>query len=540
MLTITLSYTMCSCHPWKTIYDSVGEFTLSERKTPEEIKAAREFNKQHNINKKVNPYKYTKQTTFSYKDDTCYFLIGSWHKLKEAFDENGEEYEIVDKRDPDLMPEPDYSAIADVDFRPGQMEAIALMLSQDGGILCSTVGFGKSFCLKQICKLYPTLNILVVCPAGEVVKELYRDINSELPGQVGLLNMDNTNVSGKRIIVTTTKSMNKVKPEQVQLILFDECHGVGFNSTGFDLLNFCFCRRFGFTATPVRNQGDLKYMEAIFGPVLQDLTFQEVQTTGGVTPITYTMLPVGRKLLYLCDLVEVVDEQGITVWRDPGNILQTDIPTGKKKRRELPDFLKQQRYYMNNKYRDDVIVDAFNKIKEANPDRQILIMVSSIAHLIRIHRRIPYLAFAHGERGSLDRYKAKKDLANVDFSKYVQSSKDADRTKKAFEKGTLKYAISTGVWSKGINIKHLTTLIRADGATSSIPSVQIPGRLARLDENKVTAYLIDIADDFCEDAERRAGLRESIYEKEGWTRKDFKEILTELKGMRNNVQVATS
>lgn len=533
MLTVTLSYTMCSCSPWKEIYNPIGEFTLRERKTTEQVQAEKAFNKEKGINKKINPYTYERNSTFSIKGDTCYFLLGSWHKLKEAFEENGEEYEIVDKRDKSLMPEPDYSAIADVDFRPGQMEAIALMLSQDGGILCSTVGFGKSFCLKQLCKLYPTLNILVVCPAGEVVRELYRDINAELPGQVGLLNMDNSNVSGKRIIVTTTKSMNKVKPEQVQLLLFDECHGVGYNTTGSDVMKFCFCRRFGFTATPTRNQGDLKYMEAIFGPTLQELSFQEVQHTGGVTPIVYTMLPVGKRLPYLCDLVQVIDAQGTEAYRERGKLNDGDIPTGKTKKRDIPDYLKQQLYYMNNKARDEIIVDAFNRAKDANPDRQILIMVSSIAHLIRIHKRIPYLAIAHGERGSLDRYKGKKDLANVDMSKYKQSAKDAEIVKRAFEKGTLKYAISTGVWSKGINVKHLTTLIRADGATSSIPSIQIPGRLARLDENKPTAYLIDVADDFCEDAERRASKREETYKKEGWTNKSFHEILEELKGMRD-------
>ena len=535
MLKITLSYTMCSCTPWNPIYDSVGEFTLKERKAPEDMKREKQFNKEHGINRKVNPYKFTKHSTFSIKGNTCYFLIGSWHLLKEAIEQEGDEYEIEDKRDKALMPEPDFSAIADVDFRPGQMEAIALMLSQDCGVLCSTVGFGKSFCLKQLCKLYPTLNILVVCPAGEVVRELYRDISKELPGQVGLLNMDSTDVSGKRIIVTTTKSMNKVKPEQVQLLLFDECHGVGFNSTGFDLMKFCFCRRFGFTATPVRNQGDLKYMEAIFGPVLQELSFQDVQHTGGVTPITYTMLPIGKRLLYLCDLIQVKDRNGNTCYREPGKLEYDDIPTGKTARRDIPDFLKQQRYYMNNRMRDDIIVNAFNKIKEAAPDRQILIMVSSIAHLIRIHRKLPYLAIAHGERGSLERYKQKKDLADVDMSRYVQSAKDAEKTKKAFEKGTLKYAISTGVWSKGINIKHLTTLIRADGATSAIPSVQIPGRLARLDENKPMAYLIDIADDFCEEAERRAKAREAVYKEEGWSNKTFEEILTELKGAKEDV-----
>lgn len=254
-ITVNLSYVVCTASPWDPRLDEVGQYTLKQRKLPEELKREREFFKANNYTRKPNPYKYLKQSVISVENNTGYFLLGTWHKLQEKLDKLGIDYTVNDQCDKVLMPDPDYEALRGYDFRPGQLDAIAAIATSKGGVICSTVGFGKSFIIKLLCKIYPTLNILVVCAAGEVVRELYRAINEELPGQAGLLNMDSDNVSGKRIIVTTSKSMTKVKPEQVQLVLVDEAHNYGDNTSGQELMKFCYARRFGFTATPIRNQG---------------------------------------------------------------------------------------------------------------------------------------------------------------------------------------------------------------------------------------------------------------------------------------------
>lgn len=499
---ITLSYTICSASPWSWKYNSVGEFTLREPKTEEELRQEKlEREKLEDDEKRpIKRFKFSKHSVFEIRGNTCYFLIGAWHKLKEELDKQGEEYEVEDKRDPKLKPEPNYDCLQNVEFRSGQVEAIAAIVTADCGLLCSSVGYGKSFVIRQLCKMYSTLNILVVCMSGEVVKELYRDIAKELPGEVGLLNMDNNDVNGKRIIVTTAKSMVKIKPEQVQLLLVDECHNFGYNESGFELEKFCFCRRFGFTATPVRNNGDLKYFESLFGPVLQQYSFEDSVQAGSVTPIKYAMLPSTKKLDYLNDLSK-----------------------------DLPAAIVNRLYYTNNPVRNSQIVKCFRDLKASAPDKQIIIMVQAIEHLIRLCEQLPECYFAHGERGSLDKYKKKKGLTDVNMTKYRQSTKQLNWVKKCAETGEYQYIICTGVWKQGINLSHLAILIRADGAVSNIPSVQIPGRLARLDENKPVAYLIDFADDFTEASERRAKEREKHYVKEGWEKSSFIDILNEIK-----------
>ena len=494
---IVLSYGICIATPWNPKYDAVGEFTIRERKTPEEIRKDKEFLKSVNSNKKVNPYKYTHESVFQVEGDTCYFLRGSWHVLKEVLDKEHEEYEVEESFDPEVMPEPDYEQLKGDTFRPGQVETLALLTTRRCGLICSTVGYGKSFLIKELCRVYPTLNILVVCAAGEVVRELYRSINEALPGQVGLLNMESANIEGKRIIVTTSKSMVKINPERVQLVLVDEAHNYGANASGNELLKFAFARKFGFTATPIRNQGDYKMFEAIFGPILQDVTFEEAKQAGSVTDIEYTMVPVGRKLPYLD--------------------------------KEMPDHLKTKLFYTSNPVRDQIIIETFKAIQKANPDVQILIMVQSIAHLIKLCEKLPECRWAHGERGSLDKYKEQKALHNTNVKKYEQNIKQLNWTKRAFETAEIKYAVSTFCWAQGINLSHLTVLIRADGATSGIPSLQVPGRLARLDKDKTVGYLIDIEDDFCEAAHVRAVKREKEYQKQGWKKISLIEVLQNLK-----------
>jgi superfamily II DNA or RNA helicase len=98
----------------------------------------------------------------------------------------------------------------------------------------------------------------------------------------------------------------------------------------------------------------------------------------------------------------------------------------------------------------------------------------------------------------------------------------------AFAKGTLKYIISTYVFRQGCNFPDLQVLIRADGATSEVMGIQIPGRVARLAEGKKFAYLIDVDDVFDSWAEGRAKKRKELYDKQKWIPISKGELLDDL------------
>ena len=86
----------------------------------------------------------------------------------------------------------------------------------------------------------------------------------------------------------------------------------------------------------------------------------------------------------------------------------------------------------------------------------------------------------------------------------------------------------TYVFRQGCNFPDLQVLIRADGATSEVLGIQIPGRIARLAEGKDYAYLIDIDDSFDPWAAGRASKRKELYNKQKWTEISRRELLDDL------------
>jgi len=85
-----------------------------------------------------------------------------------------------------------------------------------------------------------------------------------------------------------------------------------------------------------------------------------------------------------------------------------------------------------------------------------------------------------------------------------------------FESGNMKRVIATGIWNTGVDFTHLKWLIRADGMTSDILSIQTPGRLSRTDDGKSHGTLIDFFDTFDDSLSRRSMTRMRRYRKNGW------------------------
>jgi superfamily II DNA or RNA helicase len=84
------------------------------------------------------------------------------------------------------------------------------------------------------------------------------------------------------------------------------------------------------------------------------------------------------------------------------------------------------------------------------------------------------------------------------------------------------------VLKQGVNLTHLAVLFRADGDVSEVDGIQIPGRLARLDEGKEYAYLIDCMDTFNDRAMRRSKSRQKQYQDQKWTEITKEELLNDL------------
>lgn len=500
---VTLSDPVIEVNGWMKSLDIVGSYTLKIRKTPEEIKKEKE-EKQKIYGKavKVDNIRKEHRTCISHNPNdpsTVYFLPGLWPRVKALLESKGIPYELVDKRNPAIRPPLDMSAFDGVEFRENQDVAIALIANSDCGIIETATAFGKSFCISILCKAYPTLNIVVATSSLQVVSTLYEYISKACPGEVGMLGGGKDNTPGKRIICTTLKSLPNIPPDKVQLMFVDECHNVGDCQAGQDIMKFCWCRRFGFSASPVRNDGSAIVMESLFGPSILKMSYQEAADAGMVTPMKYTMLPCSS---------------GPSICSKP----------------DVPDFALKRYSYWDNKWRNGAIKRFVYDLKKVY-NGQILIMVSTLEHLISLHTELPWFKTAYYGNVDLKAMRShfpKEKYPNLDLSQYKMTTKQLDITRNAFAKGTLKYVISTKVFRQGVNFVDLQVLIRADGDVSAIEGIQIPGRLARLSEDKDWAYLVDVWDSFSPWAERRARQRQELYEKQQWKYVTVQEMLDDL------------
>lgn len=295
---VTLSYALVSVEDAPVWLDAIGRYKLMTRKTPEEIKREKEYKiRTHRDKIKVNKYRFEDKSVMQRDPNNpniLYFMTGLWPKVKDALDEHGETYEIVDMRDPAKKPAIDFKAIEGTEFRENQDVALAMIATADCGIINTSVGFGKTWLIAVICKAFPTLNIVVTTDSASVVETNYEYIKKVLPKEVGILKNGKDTTLGKRIIVTTLKSLSKIPTTEVDLLLVDECHAIGDNLAGETIKKFYFARKFGFSATPIRNDGSGIVLESLLGPVILQMSYQEAVAAGMVTPMKYVMLPCYR------------------------------------------------------------------------------------------------------------------------------------------------------------------------------------------------------------------------------------------------------
>ena len=292
------------------------------------------------------------------------FPSGLYDRVVEWLDNAGHCYQVVDKRNVEkLKPMPDFTKVGKL--REGQGEALVKMASADLGIIVAATAFGKSFVITQACRMYPTLRFLIVTPRVSVVNSLYERLQEAVgKDQVGRAG-GGKNILGRRVMVATTKSMKKVYPEQVDILFFDEVHGVGDNEVSITLANYVHCRRFGFTASPVRGDNSEMCMEAVFGRFLMEVSYQEAVAMGNVVQIEVDMMPV----------------------------------TGFSVRTYDSSYANKRHSYWRNTERNKIIA---REAQEVPADEQCLIFVETLEHAVYLKQHLPDYKIVHFGKSKLE------------------------------------------------------------------------------------------------------------------------------------------
>lgn len=386
---------------------------------------------------------------------------------------------------------PDFTKISHIPLRDKQKEMLLKSVTVPVGLFDLATGSGKTFFIKVLAAIYPQATIVITVPAIDVARDIYDGlVGGDLidPGEVGFVGDGERNV--RRITVAVTQSLHHCN-FNANLVLADEAHMLLTENYISALNQFTRARLLAFTATPEgKSDGSDGYLEALVGPVLVHSDYQTSVSAGSIVQIKVKMV-------------------GSHVGPDVSGMTQ--------------DHMKERLAIIRNEERNKLIASWVNKMKaELGDSQQILVMVGKTEHAYLLQLLLQDFVVVCSDIttkrwGDL----IKQGAVDPSWQKPCLS-KDRDRYKAEFETSTLKYAIATGVWERGVDFKDLACLVRADGMASPIKSGQIPGRLSRLgrDGKKSHGVLIDFYDTFSRDYKAKSRKRLQVYKSNGWEIED--------------------
>ena len=409
---------------------------------------------------------------------------GYGYRFQHALTAQGHEVEIKDLVPCGLPERPDIEIFRDVQWRGSQCTVFCKLLANRMGTIDCPTGWGKSFLIRQLARAYPKAKIAATVPSADVAKEIYDELLRWDPQNVGMVGGGRRRLK-KRIMVAVTHSLQHLDPE-TNLMLVDEAHAVLTENFIEKFGLFHRARFFAFSASP-EGRGDNAdgFMEAMFGPVLHRVPYQEAVESGNIVQLRYRVYQNrdGSPTSAIKSKVKR-DRQGI--WRNP--------------------------------IRNALIAHAARQAEaEFGPDAQILIMVATAEHGYILQQQLKDYIMVAGELDEAKEEELRGSYAMLE--EQVATTKEMVKEfKEKFSSGEIKHAIATFKWSKGVNFLDLRVLIRADGLATEINATQIPGRLSRkgTDGSKPEGLLIDFNDSFCPTLKARSATRFKVYRKHGW------------------------
>lgn len=362
-----------------------------------------------------------------------------------------------------------------------QLEALSHIFSSDGGIVHCATASGKSWLIKQLCRILPHTRIVITGHVSEVLRDIYRELRPILgPDEITAYGTVGKGHAEARITVCHIRSLLQVPLEKVQLCIYDEVHGAAAEQRAEYLALIPSANLLGFTASLGRTDAKDPVIEGLFGPVIYRKLHEQARDEGLVCPIV------------------------VHIYRITGPAMSGDV------------WLDRMYIgYIRNNLRNERIAMA---VRKYNGLSTIVLAQNNLEHLFRLHRYLPDFVpvYAGGGFSNARWNKLKKaGLIPEDYRRLYtgEESRIADQ----FRNGEINQAICTSVWKEGVDFPNLQVLVRADGMPGEIDAVQIPGRVARWgDENKEAGIIVDFIDDFGDTFKKRSEQRLAHYRALGY------------------------
>ncbi len=410
-----------------------------------------------------------------------YGLINNLKDLiKDYNDYYGTTYwlDIIDERDMDVVNK-EYDTVfkeSKLKLRDYQVDSIFEFVKNKIGIIAIGCGGGKTFIAADIIKNLNRKTLLIVNNI-ELAKQTKDVLEEELGVDVGFMTDGNLDVYNQ-ITVASVQTIHAILRRgnkdtkllkkflyNVTFVVSDEVQNVSdstyYKSIYNNTSNLVYC--LGLSGSPYRNGSDTIEMNAFVGfPIYWKLT-DSLTKDGYLVP---------TKVFFIDGDYNSSIDNGIN-YNDA-----------------------YSSYIVENKDRNKVVVDLVNKFKDK---LKILILVRRVKHGEIMNELIDNSFLINGDTGKKKRKES--------FDKFKN------------EKGTVLIG-SARIFSAGINIPDLDMIINLTAHKSSIDSVQIIGRVKRLNDGKKCGYYVDFLDSGVEFFSGASKERTNILERYG------EEILT--------------
>jgi superfamily II DNA or RNA helicase len=439
---------------------------------------------------------------FDFTDDgRIAFTYGLWRRTRRLLKTEGIEARLIrlDDYNPEVHraqwnriaedPDPDRTQ---AEREPGdpyryrQYDVLRAIERHWTGCIDMPVGGGKGFIIRQICMLYPNAKIDVVVRGNDVLlQRLYPEISAYVRS-VGVVG-GGTRELGSRVTLFSADSLHHSRCD-ADILLVDEVHEIAADKSAEMLSRYLHSRNYGFSGSHnLRNDNKDVRVEALFGPIIFQMTYQEGVDAGLVVPVEVHWEPLDY---------EGFDDRNYhsdtafwrrAVWRNP----------------------------IRNRHITDDARAMGDKV-------QRLVAVKTVEHALFLKKLLPEFELIYGVQGDRDKLSLLVSQLGLDEDGWTWLDRDRkDEIAEDFRLGKIKAAIATGVWKKGVDFPQLSAVIRAEAVAIPIDDVQYPGRASRIYSGKRCAIIRDYTDRFSVRLARNARRRHDTYDRLEWAQRGW-------------------
>ena len=353
-----------------------------------------------------------------------------------------------------------------------QLESVRYAIESRRGIILAPTSAGKSLIQYLIVREWMKTDekILILVPTISLVKQLGSDFEDYSTGDDSFTSDMVHQISGGKdkdadcqIYISTWQSVFKLSKDyfdQFGAIMCDEVHTAKANSITKILEKMPNCpRRIGLTGTLSADDSKTNklVLEGLFGPVYKAVTTKKLMDDKTIAPLDVKslLLQYSEEETKNCKKLSYQQEiDWIVTHPKRNNFIVKLALLQKKNTLILFNFVEKHGKVL------------YEMIKEAEPERPVY--------------------FVSGEVNADDR---------EEIRRLTEGHTDAI------------IVASTGVFSTGVNIRNLHSMIFAHPSKSRIRVLQSIGRILRKSENKDKAVMFDIADDLRHKKHKNYGLK---------------------------------